>query len=490
MPSSRLASKATSSALRAASSGWSRFVREMHHPRTLQMIAYAIVLLVLVVLVGMVCLASRKELFVVRPETDTLQTLSTLHTVEGFVGPVPVGTSGQTPTTPTTLAQTTTTGTPSSTSPNGFTSPQCNKYMAGGLNPAVCNNTVAANRIQKGTPCQYYLFDKPGVYEGTIQVQDAKHITFCEKPGFLTSSSSTSSSDTTSPSTPLTSKKPQEMMKCSITLDTMMQDMEQVMQKKLQSSTDKMNQSVQDMNSTYTKTMAQNQRTMAQNKQTIEDLHSTLNSQQQQIQSLQKDALIAENTAGVAIHNTASQASQTYGSPSPTPSSSRYSSPSAEDDTNDELDGEDDTEGFTVHSPSSSGHSTHNNVGYTPTTAKQPPCNVFQYTPQSKCTSYTFPGSTKTTLVQGGMYVKRPSDIRYRSSTQGNSNLTDTCKSTVQQFKTYADHQTQHLHRQTQTASHNFKTQSDDLKHRANDMNARIKTTQSNVAQIVAAGPS
>ena len=485
MPSSRLASKATSSALRAASSGWSRFVREMHHPRTLQMIAYAIVLLVLVVLVGMVCLASRKELFVVRPETNSLQTLSTLHTVEGFED------LSTTNTAPSATNQ-------ASTSPNGSTSPQCNNYMAGGLNPAVCNNTVAANRIQKGTPCQYYLFDKPGVYEGTIQVQDAKHITFCEKPGFLTSSSSTSSSassDTTSlsPSTPSASKNPQDMMKCHFTLDTMMQDMEQVMQNKLQSSTDKMNQSVQDMNSTYTKTMAQNQRTMAQNKQTIEDLQSTLNSQQQQIQTLQKNALIAEKTADVAIHNTASQArqaSQTYGSPSPTPSSSRYSPPSAEEDTNDELDGEDDTEGFTVHSPSSSGHSTHNNVGYTPTTAKQPPCNVFQYTPQSKCTSYTFPGSTKTTLVQGGMYVKRPSDIRYRSSTQGNSNLTDTCKSTLQQFKAYADHQTQQLHRQTQTAIQSFKTQSDDLKHRANDMNAHIKSTQSNVAQIVASGPS
>ena len=471
MPSSRLASKATSSALRAASSGWSRFVREMHHPRTLQMIAYAIVLLVLVVLVGMVCLASRKELFVVRPETDTLQTLSTLHAVEGFMSPLHSSKTAITPpTTSTTLAQTTTTGTPASTSQNGSTSPQCNNYMAGGLNPTVCNNTVAANRLQNGTQCQYYLFDKPGVYEGTIQVQDAKHITFCEKPGFLSSSSDTASP---SSSTPSASKNPQEMMKCSITLDNMMQQMQNTMQNKLNSSKEQMNQSVEDMKSTYNKTMAQNKRTMAQNQQTIEDLQKTLNSQTRQNQILQESTLKAEKTANVSV-DTAYQDSkivQMNGSPSSTPFSTNYSPPSAEEDTNDELDGEDDTEGFTVHSPSSSGHSTHNNVGYTPTTAKQPPCNVFQYTPQSKCTSYTFPGSTKTTLVQGGMYVNRPSDIQY-GSTQGDSNLTDTCNSTVQQFNTYADNQTQAFHNQTQTASQRFTTQSDDLKQSANELKA------------------
>lgn len=428
----------------------------------------------------MVCLASRKELFVVRPETDTLQTLSTLHTVEGFMSPLPSSKTTITPpttsttpttfTTPTTPAQTTR-GTPASTSQNGTTSPQCNKYMAGGLNPAVCNNTVAANRIQKGAPCQYYLFDKPGVYEGTIQVQDAKHITFCEKPGFLSSSSDTASP---SSSTPSASKNPQEMMKCSITLDTMMQQMQNTMQNKLNSSKEQMNQSVEDMKSTYNKTMAQNKRTMAQNQQTIEDLQKTLNSQTRQNQTLQESTLKAEKTANVSV-DTAYQDSkivQMNGSPSPTPFSTNYSPPSAEEDTNDELDGEDDTEGFTVNTPTSRRHSTHNNVGYTPTTAKQPPCNVFQYTPQSKCSSYTFPGSTKTTLVQGGMYMKRPSDIRYGSSTQGDSNLTDTCNSTVQQFNTYADNQTQAFHNQTQTASQRFTTQSDDLKQSANELKA------------------
>ena len=440
----------------------------------------------------MVCLASRKELFVVRPETDTLQTLSTLHTVEGFMSPLPSSettitppatsttpttpttpTTFTTPTTPTTPAQTTR-GTPASTSQNGTTSPQCNNYMAGGLNPAVCNNTVAANRIQKGTPCQYYLFDKPGVYEGTIQVQDAKHITFCEKPGFLTSSSDTAFP---SSSTPSASKKPQEMMKCSITLDTMMQDMQKAMQDKLNSSKTQMNQSVEKMNSTYTKTMSQNKRTMAQNQRTIEDLQRTLNSQTRQNQTLQDSTLKAEKIANVSVDTQYqdSKIVQMNGSPSlhpsPTPFSTNYSPPSAEDDTDGELDGEDDdTEKFTVNSPSSSAH---NNVGYTPTTAKQPPCNVFQYTPQSKCSSYTFPGSTKKTLVQGGMYMKRPSDIRYGSSTQGDSNLTHTCNSTVHNFNTYADHQTQQFHSQTHTASQSFKKQSDNLKHSANQLKAK-----------------
>lgn len=432
MPSSRLASKATSSALRAASSGWSRFVREMHHPRTLQMIAYAIVLLVLVVLVGMVCLASRKELFVVRPKTDTLQTLSTLHTVEGFEDSA----TNQ-----------------ASTSPNGSTSPQCNDYAI----VDQCNNYASAGRLHNGEHrCSYYLRNKPVIHENSIHMNEANDLKFCHSPNFLTSDSSSTrspASSATSPASPAPMSPTQTLKTCnSITLDSIMKQMQQNMNDKVNAAKTKMNTQLEQTTSkmhTALSTALQNAKTEISDKQAA---LTKANSQKYATQDQQLSAANNQNTEYQSQMSTLKEKLQEC-TPPPTSTHSTYHS------TYDSaIPTEESEESFT------------NPMSPTQATGKGCYGNPYGRDSQS-CASYTVPLPNKPSLFTQGMYIDSPDRVHL-----GNTTLTQQCNQAIANVEAHAN---------TQVA-----TFQSDAEHAHNDMNARIKTTQSNVAQIVTAGPS
>ena len=87
------------------------------------------------------------------------------------------------------------------------------------------------------------------------------------------------------------------------------------------------------------------------------------------------------------------------------------------------------------------------------------------------CASYTVPLPNKPSLFTQGMYIDSPDRVHL-----GNTTLTQQCNQAIANVEAHAN---------TQVAA--FQS---DAEHAHNDMNARIKSTQSNVAQIIAAGPS
>lgn len=377
MPVSSSVSKlASTSTIRTLSSGWTRFTRAMRQPQILRMVACAIVLLVLVVLVGMVCLAARRELFV----------------GETFVSD---------------------TGTATSTNPTGSTSNQCNDYAIANQ----CNNKDAAGRRND---CSYYLRDQPIVYTDTLRIDSPKDIQFCNTGGVMPSSATsphqTGVPSTTSATSATSASTPEQMMKtCNTSLDHMLQEMQNEKQQKLNAVLNNMQQQLSQAQHSYDVQTKQNTATVKSIQSKVDQLTS-------------KNTKLDHANAHLTKMNTAMASTiQTLETTNRTLETTNQRLDTANTTTTDQ------TEGFAsinAQTPIRHGPTPHcrGTYRYTPTETKTP------------CSTRTVSFRNKPSLYPHGIYIQSPSHVQFQETeTTGPSDMTSYLNQHVRDFTSYAN---------------------------------------------------